>query len=49
LADLIERDQDYISRLETLDNGKPLTFSRNVDVALAIKVYRYYGGWCDKI
>jgi aldehyde dehydrogenase (NAD+) len=49
LADLIERDADYISRLETLDNGKPLSFSRNVDVALAIKCYRYYAGWCDKI
>lgn len=46
---MIERDREYIARLETLDNGKPFTFSRDVDVALAIKVYRYYAGWCDKI
>lgn len=26
-----------------------MSFSRNVDIALAIKVYRYYAGWCDKI
>ena len=24
LADLIERDADYLARLETLDNGKPI-------------------------
>merc|ERR1712241_1038825 len=28
MADLIERDQEYLARLETLDNGKPLEASR---------------------
>ena len=27
MADLIERDQEYLARLETLDNGKPLETS----------------------
>jgi aldehyde dehydrogenase (NAD+) len=49
LADLIERDADYIASLESLDNGKPLFYSKNVDVATAIKCIRYAAGWCDKI
>ena len=49
LADLIERDREYLARLETLDNGKPFKDSFNVDVNLTIKCYRYYAGWSDKI
>ena len=32
LADLIEQNTEGIARLETLDNGKPLAFARDVDV-----------------
>jgi len=49
LADLIERDIEYLSKLETLDNGKPFSDSRNIDLSLVIKCYRYYAGWADKI
>ena len=49
LADLIERDREYLARLETLDNGKPYKDSYNVDLNLVIKCYRYYAGWADKI
>jgi len=49
LADLIERDQKYLSELETLDNGKPQNIGFNVDLVLTIKCYRYYAGWTDKI
>ena len=49
LADLIERDREYLARLETLDNGKPFKDSYNVDLPLTIKCYRYYAGWADKI
>eukprot|EP00117_Sycon_ciliatum_P048399 scpid68634/ scgid34467/ Aldehyde dehydrogenase, mitochondrial; ALDH class 2; ALDH-E2; ALDH1 len=48
LADLIERDAEYIAHLETLDNGKPVKDARG-DVGLSVKCYRYYAGWCDKI
>jgi aldehyde dehydrogenase (NAD+) len=48
-ANLIEEHADELADLESQDNGKPLSFSRNVDITLAIKVYRYYAGWCDKI
>lgn len=49
LAELIERDIDYLAKLETLDNGKPYGISKAVDLVLTIKCYRYYAGWCDKI
>ena len=49
LADLIERDREYLARLETFDNGKPYSDSYNIDLNLVIKCYRYYAGWADKI
>ena len=49
LADLMERDREYLARLETLDNGKPFKDSFNVDLNLAMKCYRYFAGWSDKI
>ncbi len=49
LADLIERDRDYLASLETLDNGKPRTLAFGLDLELTIRYYRYYAGWADKI
>ncbi|EEZ97369.1 aldehyde dehydrogenase 1A1 [Tribolium castaneum] len=48
LADLIERDINTLAKLETLDNGKPLSDS-TLDIQCSIDVLRYYGGYCDKI
>jgi aldehyde dehydrogenase (NAD+) len=48
-ADLIEEHIDELAALETLDNGKPIRDSRNIDLPLAIETYRYYAGWADKI
>src|SRR5215468_5706093 len=49
LADLIEKNQEELAALETLDNGKPLRDSQAADLPLTIKCYRYYAGWADKI
>ena len=49
LADLIERDREYLARLETLDNGKPYHTAMAGDMELTIRCYRYYAGWTDKI
>ena len=49
LADLIERDQEYLARLETIDNGKPVSNSLEDDLPGTIEMYRYYAGWADKI
>ena len=49
LADLIERDQEYLARLETLDNGKPIAESLYGNLPGTVESYRYYAGWADKI
>ena len=49
LADLVERDGATLAALETLDNGKPYGDALGIDVALAHKCFRYFGGWADKI
>ncbi|XP_023319928.1 aldehyde dehydrogenase, mitochondrial isoform X2 [Eurytemora carolleeae] len=48
LADLIERNREYLASLESLDNGKPYLDAFNIDLGLVIKCYRYYAGWADK-
>jgi aldehyde dehydrogenase (NAD+) len=49
LADLIEQNVDEIAELETLDNGKPIFESRQVDMPMVIDVLRYYAGLATKI
>jgi acyl-CoA reductase-like NAD-dependent aldehyde dehydrogenase len=49
IADLIEAHADELAQLETLDNGKPVFESRNVDVVGAVETFRYYAGWPTKI
>ena len=49
LADLIEDNADELAALETLDNGKPIRDSKNIDIPGTVAVYRYYAGWADKI
>ncbi len=49
LADLVEQHMDELAELETLDNGKPIFESRNVDMPMVIDVLRYYAGWATKI
>ncbi len=49
LADLIEKNIEELSELETLDNGKPISESRHADLPLVIDCLRYYAGWADKI
>ena len=48
LADLCEKNLEELAALETLDNGKPISDSRAVDVPLVIDCFRYYAGWADK-
>jgi phenylacetaldehyde dehydrogenase len=49
LSDLIEQHHQELAELETLDNGKPLLFSRIVDVPTARDVFRYMAGWATKV
>jgi phenylacetaldehyde dehydrogenase len=49
LADLIAENADRIAQIETLDNGKPIGASAQVDVPLAVEHFRYFAGWPSKI
>ena len=49
LADLIERNGDELAHLESLDNSKPVSVAKAVDVAATVACYRYYAGWSDKV
>ncbi len=49
LAELIEENAEELQLLETLDVGKPIRYSRRVDVAQAVHTYSWYGEAIDKL
>ena len=49
IGDLIDKCNEDLGTLETLDNGKPIFESRQVDLPMAAEVFRYYAGWATKI
>jgi aldehyde dehydrogenase (NAD+) len=49
IADLIDQHNEDLGTLETLDNGKPIFESRQVDLPMVAEVFRYYAGWATKI
>ena len=49
LADLIDRDNEELSQIETLDNGKGITFSRLFDCKQIAVTLRYFAGYADKV
>ena len=49
LADLIEKNADELAALESLDNGKPVSIAKAVDVAATVGCFRYFAGWSDKV
>jgi aldehyde dehydrogenase (NAD+) len=49
IGDLILQNADELAETETLDNGKPIFESRNVDIPSAAETFFYYAGWCTKI
>jgi aldehyde dehydrogenase (NAD+) len=49
IARAIQERGRELAVLETLDNGKPIRESRDVDVPLAAAHFFYYAGWADKL
>jgi aldehyde dehydrogenase (NAD+) len=49
IARLIQERSREFAVLESLDNGKPIKESRDVDVPLAAAHFFYYAGWADKL
>ncbi len=49
VARVIQERAREFAVLESLDNGKPIRESRDVDVPLAAAHFFYYAGWADKL
>jgi acyl-CoA reductase-like NAD-dependent aldehyde dehydrogenase len=48
LGDLVERHQDELALLETLNNGKPITFAERDDIPQVADMFRFYAGFATK-
>lgn len=44
IADVIDEHTEYLARIESLDNGKPLRETRSIDVPLSADHFRYFAG-----
>jgi aldehyde dehydrogenase (NAD+) len=49
IARLIQERSRELAVLESMDNGKPIKESRDVDVPLAAAHFFYHAGWADKL
>jgi aldehyde dehydrogenase (NAD+) len=49
LGDLIVEHADELARLETLDNGKPISESRHADIPMVSGCFHYFSGWATKL
>ena len=49
IARIIQERSRELAVLESLDGGKPIKESRDVDVPLAAAHFFYYAGWADKL
>ena len=49
IARIIQERSREFAVLESLDNGKPIKESRDVDMPLAAAHFFYYAGWADKL
>lgn len=49
IARRIQERARELAVLETIDNGKPIKESRDVDIPLAAAHFFYHAGWCDKL
>ncbi|MEI2730586.1 MAG: aldehyde dehydrogenase family protein [Dermatophilaceae bacterium] len=49
IARLMQERSRELAVVETLDNGKPIKESRDVDIPLAAAHFFYHAGWADKL
>ena len=49
ISRLIQERSRELAVVETMDGGKPLRESRDVDIPLAAAHFFYYAGWADKL
>ena len=44
IADIIDENKEHLAMIETLDNGKPIRETLNVDIPAAADHFRYFAG-----
>ena len=44
IADIIDANKDHLAMIETLDNGKPIRETSNIDVPMSSDHFRYFAG-----
>src|SRR5262249_45130575 len=49
IARLVQERSRELAVLESIDNGKPIRESRDVDLPLVAAHFFYYAGWADKL
>ena len=49
IARIIQERARELAVLESLDNGKPIKESRDVDIPVVAAFFFYYAGWADKL
>jgi aldehyde dehydrogenase (NAD+) len=49
IARIIQERSRELAVLESIDNGKPIKESRDVDLPLVAAYFFYYAGWADKL
>src|SRR5688572_22710224 len=49
IARIVQERARELAVLESIDNGKPIRESRDVDVPLVAAHFFYYAGWADKL
>src|SRR6202167_3388399 len=47
LARLVQKHSRLLAVLETMDNGKPIRESRDIDIPLVARHFYYYAGWAQ--
>ncbi len=48
IARLIQKHSRFLSVLETIDNGKPIRETRDIDIPLVARHFYYHAGWTKK-
>lgn len=49
IARMMQEKARELALLDTIDGGKPIRESRDIDVPLAVAHFFYYAGWADKL
>jgi aldehyde dehydrogenase (NAD+) len=47
LARLVQKHSRLLAVLETIDNGKPIRESRDIDIPLVVRHFYYHAGWAQ--